>query len=407
MKKRFIIISGGELFNKGAQAMTFITINELRKRFPEKEIVVLSGGDYDRIPYEKRKYNFLIRPNRIYTKRLYDPFDIWSQQYLIKQKSTDDMINILENADFMVDISGYALSSQRGIDVSLEFLHRIYVARYYKIKVFLLPQSFGPFDYKEPYKKIMYLLLKTLLKYPVLVCAREYNGYSLLKKYCNKNLIKCDDIVWNNHSKIDLLNLYKNEIPSHSIQIMTKNNVAIVPNVRLIEYGEEEFDYISFYSGIINYLLKQKFNIYIVSHSDEDIELCKAIKGAFYNTSEVINVNVEINFWEYENFIKNMQFVIASRFHSVVHAYKQCVPVLVIGWSEKYKELVEITHQKKYIIDVRNGIVCEDVIDLLKVLQKNITYEKEKIKQAVEISKQKESIFEKIFYKLSYGGKSN
>ena len=32
---RNIIITGGGLENKGAQAMTFITVNELAKRFPK------------------------------------------------------------------------------------------------------------------------------------------------------------------------------------------------------------------------------------------------------------------------------------------------------------------------------------------------------------------------------------
>lgn len=234
MKKRFILISGGEFYNKGSQSMTFITINELKKRFPQHEIVVLSGGDYNKTPYEKKNYNFLIRPERIYTKRLYDPFDIWAQKCLINQKIADDMIDILENTDFMVDINGYALSSQRGIDASLKFLHRIYVAKYYGIKVFLLPQSFGPFDYKKPYDKLMNFLLKYLLKYPELICAREYSGYSLLKKYCSKNLIKHDDLVLANYNKIDVSKLFKEEVEFHNITITSENNVAIIPNIRLI-----------------------------------------------------------------------------------------------------------------------------------------------------------------------------
>lgn len=396
MQKKFILISGGEFFNKGAQAMTFITINELKKKFPKHEIVVLSERDYNRTPYEKRSYNFLIRPNRIYTKRLYDPFDIWSQKYLIKQSIAEDMIHILENTDFIIDISGYALSSQMSIEGSLEFLHRIYVAKYYGIKMFLLPQSFGPFDYKGTYSKRIYFLLKTLLKYPKLVCAREYNGYSLLKKYCNNNLIKCNDIVLCNNNKIDLSNLYKEDIPFHNISITTKNNIAIVPNIRLIQYGKEEFDCLDFYSGIIQYLLNEHFNIYIVSHSAQDIDLCRAIKRIFYNRKEIIDIGIELNFWEYEKFIKNMDFIIASRFHSVVHAYKQYIPAVIIGWAEKYKELAKIMHQEKYIVDVLDGVNNKQVINIIKTLQKNIQYEKKKIAQGIKKNRQKESIFQKI-----------
>ena len=43
-----IIITGGELFNKGAQAMTFITVDEIKKRFSDHRILVLSEMDLKR-----------------------------------------------------------------------------------------------------------------------------------------------------------------------------------------------------------------------------------------------------------------------------------------------------------------------------------------------------------------------
>ena len=58
--KRNILITGGELFNKGAQSMTFITVNELKKRFPNHEILLSSSRDFKRDYEEKQQYNFKI-----------------------------------------------------------------------------------------------------------------------------------------------------------------------------------------------------------------------------------------------------------------------------------------------------------------------------------------------------------
>ncbi len=58
MNKRYILITGGELFNKGAQSMTFITVNEMKNRFPNHEVLVVSGMDYKRSEEEKGIYNF-------------------------------------------------------------------------------------------------------------------------------------------------------------------------------------------------------------------------------------------------------------------------------------------------------------------------------------------------------------
>ena len=33
--KKYILVTGGELRNKGAQAMTFITVDQIAKKFPE------------------------------------------------------------------------------------------------------------------------------------------------------------------------------------------------------------------------------------------------------------------------------------------------------------------------------------------------------------------------------------
>ena len=53
-----IIITGGELFNKGAQAMTFIAVDELKKRFPAHQILVLSELDLQRSKEEREQYAF-------------------------------------------------------------------------------------------------------------------------------------------------------------------------------------------------------------------------------------------------------------------------------------------------------------------------------------------------------------
>lgn len=44
-KGKYALITGGELRNKGAQAMSFIMMAEIKRRFPELEPVLVSGAD--------------------------------------------------------------------------------------------------------------------------------------------------------------------------------------------------------------------------------------------------------------------------------------------------------------------------------------------------------------------------
>lgn len=51
--KKNVVLFGGSLFNKGAQAMTFITVDEIAKRMPDHNVILLSSKDYERNELEK------------------------------------------------------------------------------------------------------------------------------------------------------------------------------------------------------------------------------------------------------------------------------------------------------------------------------------------------------------------
>ena len=57
-EKKCFIITGGETFNKGAQAMTFVTIDNIRKMFKNSEIVLLSGREYNKKEEDEKIYKF-------------------------------------------------------------------------------------------------------------------------------------------------------------------------------------------------------------------------------------------------------------------------------------------------------------------------------------------------------------
>lgn len=75
MGKRYILVTGGELFNKGAQSMTFVTVDELKKRYPDKEIIVISHSDYYQRDKEyKERYDFEFLP-------LYGMYELLGEPY--------------------------------------------------------------------------------------------------------------------------------------------------------------------------------------------------------------------------------------------------------------------------------------------------------------------------------------
>lgn len=379
---KYILITGGELFNKGAQAMTFITIDELKSRFPGKEIILLSKIDYERKKEDKSKYSFEILPINIGLVfellggcyKMIWRFKAKSQN---KQKYTPfihTLKKILNDTYAIVDISGYALSSQWGVGGTVEYLTKIILAKKYGIKVYLMPQSFGPFSYKGAAKPIINYLLKKYMNYPEVIYAREKEGYNYLHNdYKLTNVKKTYDLVLLNKA-VNLSNIYK-VTPKISVFNNAKD-IAIVPNVRNFDHGNTE-KIMLLYDTIINKLINMGKIVCIARHSYEDIEACKMIKKRFMDNDNVVLIDDDMSCIEFDQLVKKFDFIIGSRFHSIVHAYKNGVPCIAIGWATKYHELLKSFKQEKFIFDVRNNIDIESVEKAVDIMSEQHKKESE------------------------------
>ncbi len=370
---KFILITGGELFNKGAQSMTFITVNELRKRFPDKKIVLLSCADYKRNSEDKNQYSFEILPMHIWMEfeliggiyKLISKLKGIRKNKLKYMSLIPKLRKILENTEAIVDISGYALSSQWGSSRSMGYLAKIMLAKKYGIKTYLMPQSFGPFLYQGMTKPIINFYLKKYMKYPEVIYAREMEGYKYLHNdYKLSNVKKTYDLVLLN-KELDLSNVYKENPEIKSFE--NAEGVAIIPNMRNFDHGNKK-KIMKIYEIIINRITSIGRKVYLIRHSYEDIEACNMIKDQVRDNNRVIMISENMNCIEFDQLVRKFDFIIGSRFHSIVHAYKNGVPGIAIGWATKYVEMLNTFNQGDYIFDVRNDIdlvAIEKAVDMM------------------------------------------
>ncbi|GAG10636.1 unnamed protein product, partial [marine sediment metagenome] len=93
--------------------------------------------------------------------------------------------------------------------------------------------------------------------------------------------------------------------------------------------------------------------------------------------------------------IKQFQFIITSRYHSIIHAYKNGVPAIVLGWAVKYEELLGKFSQMDYMVDFRSNYLHKNFNWVVDKMLNNCEREKEKIN--FQFSKlKKNDIFEEI-----------
>ena len=404
MKETFLIV-GANFINKGAQAMLYTTVTELRKRFKDCDIYMASIFDY---MDDNSKYKFQIIPGGEKSYRCSES-RLYYYQYLglgtIKQilgkrnleKEYLVLKTIKENITAVLDISGYALSSQWGYECSMEYLKTIEWAKINNIPVFLLPQSFGPFDYGEK-KALIDPYIYENLSYASCIFAREKSGYELLREEYNlNNVVLSDDLVLQG-KMLSANEIFK--VPEIKKHDPYESGVAIIPNVRNFEHGDKEVIMV-IYNKIIHKLLSDNNTVYLVAHSREDLVICREIKGKFETNSKVVLLDDDMDCIEYETFVSNMKYIIASRFHSIVHGYKEGIPCIAIGWAEKYHELLNKFEQSEFIVDVRNTMNASDIIGKIEKIEMQYQEESLTIKTVLK-EIQKNSCFD-VIYKICMG----
>lgn len=369
---REYLIVGGQFSNKGSQFMIFTAVNEIKNRYQDA-LVWFCPNFWDDEYQQENKYKILILP---------DGADVHSTLY-----------ELLPRLDGIIDVSGYALASHGRINETKRYMNYLQLAKSFQISYYIMPQSFGPFDYDEKTKEE----LISLLSFAKVIYAREREGYRLLVDHFHLTNVKYSkDLVLQNKN-ISLKNIYRNLDDDLKIyqkyNIFTENNVAVIPNIQNYRYGNQE-KVLQMYIDIVQKLMSLGREVYIISYS-EDWDVCKDIFEAVKKNKKAHLYNEEFDCIEFGELIRNFHYVIASRFHAVVHAYKEYKPCVVIGWAEKYKELLKSFHQEKFVFNVQEFLDKENILQAVEYLDQE--YEKEsRVIASIMPSMQKENCFDVI-----------
>lgn len=400
-----VLITGANYNNKGAQAMLFVCVDEIKKRVPDcdiyfgcgtgdpkldnvsfKQICFSREGRYIALGGGQAVFNFFVAIAKgciqfIKGKR-HNLFRLW------------DVKKYIKTMDLIVDVSGFALGDKWSKRTNENFLNIIRLAKKNNVPIYIMPQSFGPFEFSE---ELSYLKeeIADLLRYPIQIFAREKEGYELLTKdFGLNNVVQSYDLVLQNKG-VDLKNVFQSTPEISVPDIQTEHNVGIVPNKQCFRHGEEE-DVLEKYKVIIQELLSRDKEVYLFRHSGEDLVYCKKIADMFADEPRVHFLQNNFSCLEYDAFVKKFEFIICSRFHGIVHAYKNYVPVIALGWAVKYRELTEAVGQSSYIFDITaKNCKKEQIVEAVKKMIDHADIERKTIQEHVN-KIQTENCFECI-----------
>ena len=392
MKK--VLIVGVNFANKGAQSMLFTLTDEIKKRNENAEVLFGCNNElYDENKYKFVKIHYSLRTQCYALKKRISilRYSITISKDLInilrkKKKLANfghdlDLRKIISEIDLIIDASGYALadfSSKVELDY---YLNTIRIAKNYSIPVIVMPQSFGPFSRFSTELKFE---IGNLLRYASIIFARETEGKQLLELNWNLTNVKLSpDLVLQN-KEINIGNILNTSDLCFNIPDILPNSVCIIPNYHCFEKECKNSSF-KLYHEIINMLCSLDFNVYIARHSSADNVICSELYK--HNINQRVHlIDRDFSCLEYDQLVKKFDFIICSRFHGCVHAYKNSIPCIILGWAIKYVELAKHLKQDKYVFDISyNHINFEEVLEAIESMSNNRIIEKKVIKESLEV----------------------
>ncbi len=348
MTKKIAIIGSALSGNKGAAAMLESALQTLDTIDGEKtEFTLLSM--YPRSDAEQNHYKNLTivdaSPLRLgvginsaaLLHRILPPF-----RSMIERKSP--AVKALVDADVLLDQGGITF-----VDGREKFLiynvASILPALNTKTPVVKCAQALGPF--KNPINRAA---AKLYLPKMSAIISRGSITHSYLKEMKLNNVTEGADYAFSLNltpveeesakAKFDDAVLKSDKVVGVSPSVVMQKKVDAAGG----DYTQEIVDF-------INFATTEGYKVMLVPHSvrtgtdkthNNDLPLCREIFSEIKDKKSCLFLDKELTSQELRYWIGRCDFFVASRFHAMVSSLAMEVPTLVIGWSHKYREVLEM-----------------------------------------------------------------
>ena len=325
---KYIEIKGIGFPNKGAELLLCAVLEQIKKR----QLIACME------PYSPYSYKInypVATKTRIYKWGINLLFPL----NLLPDYVTDRLGFIKpRQVSLILDASGFAY----GDDWSASLAESRILNEKKGAQIILLPQSLGPFT-----KKTSITVAKKLAKKAKLIYSREHVGQDQFEAVTGTKIKYCPDITFN--------------LAVTQAAPTEKQGVLVIPNFQV--YKREGEAYLNNLVFITEYLLKTNKKVDLLNHEGiKDQEICEKIKRRIAKkTKAKIQILNPPNGLEAKKQIQLSELVITSRYHGLISALSQQVPVACYGWSFKYNEALSRFSLPTYNLSKPNEQILKEI----------------------------------------------
>jgi polysaccharide pyruvyl transferase WcaK-like protein len=265
------------------------------------------------------------------------------------------ILNAYMETDLVIDMAGVSFVDSRGFIMNAYAAITMAIPLLSGIPVVKYSQALGSF--KRPYNRF---LAGRVLPKIELICARGEITQSQLREIgIYKNVKLCADGAFSMAEDPSIAREAAALCAGDSFyqQPFIALSLSSVVDRRCAKLG---IGYRRAMTEFIEYLNSEGYGVLLIAHAarmgndkprNNDLPLCDAIYNAIADKNRLRWYYEEMPPEKIRDLIGRGFMLIGSRFHAMIAALEREVPVLLIGWSHKYKEVLDMFGLGAWAVD--------------------------------------------------------
>ena len=246
------------------------------------------------------------------------------------------------DSSVVVDVAGISFADGRGFAIVIYNALMTGVPLLLGVPTVKAAQALGPFK-SVPNRWLAPLVLRRVKT----VCARGARTREHLDSLGGVNSIDVADLAFS----LDEAASFP-EAVSAALATIDKDFIVVMPSavVRGI-YESNGGNYVSAMAGLVaDIRTKTGRSVVIAPHSYRaglpegrmnDGPVCREVAEACSGDSQVLGLDFDLTAGELRHLVAHSSVLVTSRFHAMISGLATSTPTVVVGWSHKYKEVLD------------------------------------------------------------------
>ena len=256
------------------------------------------------------------------------------------------------DSDVVVDVAGISFADGRGVAILGYNVLMTGVPLLLGVPTVKAAQAMGPFK-TLPTK----IAAKLVLPHLATICARGARTREHLDSLRLANVVDVADLAFSLSEAVELPSAVATSIRAAGDDFVVVMPSAVVKGI----FESQGGNYVGAVAQLVSEIrIATGKGVVIAPHSYRvgmpegrmnDGPVCREVSAACAADPMVVGVDADLTAGELRKLVSMGSVLVTSRFHAMISGLATCTPTVVVGWSHKYKEVLDDFGLAQYGMD--------------------------------------------------------